>query len=86
MKKWIGIAVGIAAIWFVFQGGTAVKNAGRPVRKIVAFGDSLTAGYGAGGEENSYPAQLARLSGKTVVNLGLSGDTAHNAPARLEQV
>lgn len=64
----------------------AIKNANRSVQKIVAFGDSLTAGYGAGGVQNSYPSVLATLSGKQVINLGLSGDTAINAPTRLPQV
>ena len=86
MKKGIAFVVCVAVIWFMFSSHAPIKNAGRPVHKIVAFGDSLTAGYGAGGAENSYPAQLALLSGKTVINLGLSGDTAHNAPSRLSQV
>lgn len=58
------------------------KNANLPV---VAFGDSLTAGYGAG-KENSYPTLLAQKISRPVVNLGLSGDTAANAPARLPAV
>ena len=45
-----------------------------------------TAGYGAGGISKSYPAVLEKLSGKRVVNLGLSGETAIHAPARLPQV
>ena len=86
MKKWIALAVCIAAVWFIWPKHAPVKNAGRSVHKIVAFGDSLTAGYGAGGAQNSYPARLAQLSGKEVINLGLSGDTAFNAPTRLPQV
>ena len=86
MRKWItGLAV-LGGILFWLSGKAPVKNAGRPVQKIVAFGDSLTAGYGAGGVQNSYPAVLAALSGKQVINLGLSGDMAVNAPARLPQV
>jgi len=61
-----------------------IKHEGRPVRTIVAFGDSLTAGYGGGGV--SYPGVLAALTGKTVINEGLSGDTAAHAPERLPRV
>lgn len=38
---------------------------------IVAFGDSLTAGVGAG---KSYPEILQRLTGLTVINAGISGE------------
>ena len=76
----------LGVIWYMWGHKPAIKNAGRPVQKIVAFGDSLTAGYGAGGISKSYPAVLEKLSGKAVVNLGLSGDTADNAPVRLAQV
>ncbi len=76
----------LGVIWYMWGHKPAIKNAGRPVQKIVAFGDSLTAGYGASGVQNAYPAVLATLSGKQVINLGLSGDTAVNAPTRLPQV
>lgn len=83
---WIIVLIVVLGIWYVAGKKTPVKNAGRPVQKIVAFGDSLTAGYGAGGVAKSYPAVLEKLSGKRVVNLGLSGETAIHAPARLPQV
>lgn len=50
---------------------------------LIAFGDSLTAGYGAGGGED-YPARLSNTSGLTVVNAGVSGDTTEMALARLD--
>ena len=41
---------------------------------ILAFGDSLTAGVGTQ-KESSYPSVLSRLSGATVINAGVSGET-----------
>jgi acyl-CoA thioesterase I len=58
--------------------------------KIVAFGDSLSAGYGVAPEE-SFPAQLEkklrqRGHNVTVANAGVSGDTTAGGKARLAWV
>lgn len=58
----------------------------RPV--ILAFGDSLTAGYGVEPGE-SYPDHLQRMLDAAgysyrVVNLGISGDTTDGGAARLD--
>ena len=53
-----------------------------PGSTVLAFGDSVTAGVGADGGGN-YPARLAAATGWTVVNGGLSGDTARGAGKRL---
>lgn len=49
---------------------------------ILAFGDSLTAGNGALSDE-SYPALLASLSGRNVVNAGISGEVTAEGLGRL---
>ena len=84
-KYFIWAAVAIVAAWFLLGGKTEIKNLGNSGQTVVAFGDSLTAGYGAG-KDKAYPAVLGRMINRPVVNLGLSGDTAANAPARLPQV
>jgi len=60
----------------------------RPV--IVAFGDSMTAGYGVAAEQ-SYPAQLQKsldaLGYKyRVVNMGVTGDTTSGGRGRVSRV
>ena len=72
--------------WYFSHRQPPVKNAGQPVERVVAFGDSLTAGFGAGGAKNAYPAVLEKLTGRRVINLGQSGETAAHAPARLAEV
>ncbi len=52
---------------------------------IVAFGDSLTHGTGASAD-TAYPAVLAALSGRTVINAGVPGDTTASALQRLPGV
>lgn len=52
---------------------------------IIAFGDSITYGYGVNAEE-AYPALLAKMWDRKVINLGTSGDTSLNALARKEDL
>ncbi len=63
------------------------QDAARPVR-IVALGDSLTAGFGLPAQ-SAFPVKLAKaLAAKgipaEVANAGVSGDTASGGLARLE--
>jgi len=52
---------------------------------IVAFGDSLTHGTGASAD-TAYPAVLAALTGRTVINAGVPGDTTSSGLQRLPEV
>ncbi|WP_342349540.1 arylesterase [uncultured Nitrospira sp.] len=64
------------------------KNESLP--KIVAFGDSLTAGFGVSSDE-SYPAQLEKQLHEggfhyEVVNAGVSGETSAGGVRRVEWI
>jgi len=58
---------------YVPQGGT-----------ILAFGDSLTVGVGAD-RVSSYPSVLSELSGRQVINAGVSGETTAGGLERLPE-
>lgn len=52
---------------------------------VLAFGDSLTAGVGTT-KEFSYPNVLAELSGRRVINAGISGEVTSDGLKRLPKV
>jgi acyl-CoA thioesterase-1 len=67
---------------------TAPRTPSKSVAKIIAFGDSLTAGYGLKPEE-SYPSLLGERLGREgydyeVVNAGVSGDTSAGGVRRID--
>ena len=77
----------VISIAILLAGCDSSMPEGKP---IVCFGDSLTEGYGAGGQgivdkSRSYPAFLQRKVTMPVVNSGISGDTTAGALARLER-
>jgi len=55
----------------------------KPDARVLALGDSLTAGYGATPEQ-SWPAILAQLTGWHVDNEGVNGDTSAGALERAQ--
>ncbi|TKI69436.1 arylesterase [Sulfurimonas crateris] len=52
---------------------------------ILAFGDSITYGFGVA-EEESYPAQLQKRVGVRVINGGVSGEESSEALERLPKL
>ncbi|HEX6087742.1 MAG TPA: arylesterase [Thermoanaerobaculia bacterium] len=60
-----------------------VKNLDSRGSAVIAFGDSLTAGYGAG-EGEDWPSRVSASTNVAVINAGVSGDTTEGALARLD--
>lgn len=82
------LALSMLGILVTAGGAALAQSASKPIR-IVAFGDSLVAGYGLRPSE-AFPAQLqSALRAKgydvTVANAGASGDTSARAVARMER-
>jgi lysophospholipase L1-like esterase len=74
----------LLAVWFLTPSKYArVANLNSRGTNIIAFGDSLTAGYGAAPGED-YPSQLAQIDGVPIINAGVSGDTTESALARVD--
>ena len=76
-----------AAVQFATAAGVASGDGAAPI-KIVAFGDSLVAGYGLDAGEG-FPEQLEAALTRgghnvEIVNAGVSGDTIEAASARLD--
>lgn len=74
-----------AAIWLSLGAVSAMAQA--PIR-LVALGDSLTAGYGVG-PQDAFPVKLQKaLAAKgiaaEIANAGVSGDTASGGLSRLD--
>lgn len=91
MSKWIGLIVGIVVVVFVSfhfldSYERRLTNFKQNGAKVVAFGDSLTAGFGASDPSLTYPAKLSALMGVEVINLGHNGDTTAAALRRVRDV
>ena len=76
----------LAALFLIAACSTGTKLSLLPDNAtILAFGDSITFGTGANPEE-SYPALLARLTGRRVVNAGIPGEVTAEGLTRLPEV
>lgn len=86
-KNRLGFGIFIALSLFIIGlSGCAkreIKNRDSSGTNIICFGDSITFGYGVNPGED-YPTELARLSGKKVINAGVDGDTSAEGLKRVE--
>ncbi|MBO7604955.1 MAG: hypothetical protein J6S61_00615, partial [Elusimicrobiaceae bacterium] len=83
MKKFLYLI--FILILIIACGKHEPKNYPNSNTDIIAFGDSLTYGYGAARNE-SYPAYLSEMLGREVINLGVSGDTSAMGLARINEI
>lgn len=75
----------IASLLLLSACGGARLDPIAPGDRILAFGDSLTAGVGSG-RDNAYPAVLQRMTSIEVINAGVSGETSAEGRQRLPAV
>jgi len=78
----------IVPLFFILFSCSEPANMLRPLnpdQPILAFGDSLTFGYGAD-KNQSYPAQLSRIINRKVINAGVNGELSGEGLLRLEKL
>jgi len=85
MRRWL-VVIATAFVLLSGCGGSTPRVAKLAATDVVlAFGDSLTHGTGAKAEE-SYPAVLSQLLGRTVVRAGIPGEQSGGGLERLPGV
>ena len=80
--KYLIIVLAIIALIFSLKKETPEVITLNPSDSILAFGDSITYGYGESTQE-SYPYLLSQLTNNRVINAGLNGDTSRDGLQRL---
>jgi acyl-CoA thioesterase-1 len=83
---WIGLllAIGVAGYLFWFRDAHYVNLPPQAGTAWLAFGDSLTSGYGAA-EGHDYPTLLGGKLGVKIINQGRPGETSQDGLARLDE-
>ena len=83
--KYVIVAILIILILNILPKENRKMNSLLPDDTILALGDSLTYGHGAGHNE-SYPALISSLSGYKVINAGMNGETSEEGLRRLPKL
>lgn len=79
-----GAALALLLLWALWPSPYKnVTNLASHGNNVIAFGDSLTAGYGANAGED-YPSRMSAILGIPIMNAGVSGDTTDMALARID--
>jgi len=85
MLRILILLVLIAGVMTWWKRPFASRNQPPSNPKILAFGDSLTFGFGTRHpERESYPVQLQRLTDQPVVNAGVNGETSAEGLRRID--
>lgn len=85
LKVVLGCLLVALVVYWLIPASPEIRNVVPRGETIVCFGDSLTAGVGAGRGQD-YPSRLAELAGLEIINAGVPGDTTAKALARLAAV
>lgn len=80
----LGLVLVVGALFF-FTNSSPAKQEISEDGVIVAFGDSLTYGYGSS-KDNDYVSLLSKMIDRPIVNLGVNGDTTADALKRIDSV
>jgi len=86
--KYIALAGLLLLGWWLWPSTPSydwpVKNSPPGGQRIIAFGDSLTEGVGAGTGQ-AYPDQLSRRLNIPIINRGIRGNTTYDGLDRLQK-
>jgi lysophospholipase L1-like esterase len=79
------VGIGLGLLFALHPGTTYANCPPRTGRTWIAFGDSLTSGYGAS-DGNDYPTLLGKRIGIPVLNLGTPGATSQDGLVKVDEV
>ncbi len=82
MLKYLLIILAIIGLIIFFKKESPEVIKLNSTDKILAFGDSITYGYGES-ENESYPYLLSQITNNQVINAGINGDTSRDGLQRL---
>src|SRR6476620_2776437 len=79
------VALGLGLVFWSRSGGGYVNFPPASGKTWVAFGDSLTAGFG-GSDGNDYPTLLGKHLGFPILNFGTAGATSQDGLSKVDDV